>query len=37
VVWLAIEIVLGLVLFVFLVWWTLPRSKRGRQDEPPEE
>ena len=26
--WLAIEIALGLVLFVGIVWWTLPRRKR---------
>jgi len=35
VVWLALEIVLGLALFVFLIWWTLPRGKRGGRDEPP--
>jgi hypothetical protein len=29
--WLAIEIVLGLALFIGIVWWTLPRRKR---DEP---
>jgi hypothetical protein len=27
--WLILEGVLSLVLFVFIIWWTLPR-KRGR-------
>jgi hypothetical protein len=26
--WLALEIALGLALFVLLVWWTLPRKRR---------
>jgi hypothetical protein len=30
--WLALEIVLGLALFVGIVWWTLPRRKRGPDD-----
>jgi hypothetical protein len=26
--WLALEIALGLALFILLVWWTLPRRSR---------
>jgi hypothetical protein len=33
--WLAIEIVLGIVLFVFIVWWTLPRRRKQDSDDPP--
>jgi hypothetical protein len=29
--WLALEIVLGLAIFVWLIWWTLPR--RHGQDK----
>jgi hypothetical protein len=29
--WLALEIALGLVLFILLVWWTLPRRRRPVQ------
>ena len=32
--WIFLEIALGLALFVFLVWWTLP--KKNREDEGPE-
>ncbi len=32
--WLAIEIVLGLAAFIAIVWWTLPK-KRKDDDEPP--
>jgi hypothetical protein len=35
-VWLALEIALGLALFVFIVWWTLPRRKQERPEEPPD-
>jgi hypothetical protein len=28
-IWLALEAVLSLVLFVLIIWWTLPR-KRGK-------
>jgi hypothetical protein len=34
--WLALEIVLGLVLFVFIVWWTLPRRQTQDGDDPPK-
>ena len=34
--WLALEIVLGLVLFVFIVWWTLPRRRTQDGDDPPK-
>jgi hypothetical protein len=27
--WLALEIALGLALFILLVWWTLPRRRRS--------
>lgn len=33
-IWLVLEIALALALFVFLVWWTLPKKKRD--DEGPE-
>jgi hypothetical protein len=26
--WLALEIALGLALFILLVWWTMPRKRR---------
>jgi hypothetical protein len=28
--WMAIEIALGLALFIGIVWWTLPRRKRDQ-------
>jgi len=33
--WLALEIALGLALFILLVWWTLPR-RSPPPDKPPE-
>jgi hypothetical protein len=33
--WLALEIVLGLALFVWLIWWTIPR-KNPRETEDAE-
>ena len=27
-IWLAIEILAGLALFVFIVWWTLPKKDK---------
>jgi hypothetical protein len=35
--WLALEIVLGLALFIGIVWWTLPRAPRDRPKQPPGE
>jgi hypothetical protein len=32
--WIFLELALGLALFVFLVWWTLPR--KNRDDEGPQ-
>jgi hypothetical protein len=32
--WLALEIALGLALFILLVWWTLPRKRRSADDTP---
>jgi hypothetical protein len=33
--WVLLEIALGLGLFVFIVWWTLPRKEdRKSNDEP---
>lgn len=32
--WLAIEIVLGLAVFIAIIWWTLPK-KRDEGDDPP--
>ena len=34
--WLAFEIVLGVALFVFIVWWTLPRRRKQDGDDPPK-
>jgi len=34
--WLAFELVLGLALFIGIVWWTLPRRTRDRSKPPPE-
>jgi hypothetical protein len=32
--WIALELTLGLALFVFLVWWTLPKkNKDDRNDD----
>jgi hypothetical protein len=31
-VWLILEGVLALVLFVFIIWWTLPRKPGGNKD-----
>ena len=31
-VWLILEGVLALVLFVFIIWWTLPRKPGGSKD-----
>ena len=31
--WVFLELALGLALFVFLVWWTLPKKDKG---DPPE-
>lgn len=31
--WLFLEILLGLALFAGIVWWTLPREKRDRPDD----
>ena len=31
--WIFLELALGLALFVFLVWWTLPKKDKG---DPPE-
>ncbi len=27
-IWMAIEIALGLALFLFIVWWTLPKKDK---------
>lgn len=31
-VWLILEGVLALLLFVFIIWWTLPRKRDGDKD-----
>jgi hypothetical protein len=30
--WLMLEVALGLALFVFIIWWTLPRKKPERRE-----
>ncbi len=30
--WIFLEIALALALFVFLVWWTLPKKKRDDEE-----
>ena len=35
--WLAFELALGLVLFIGIVWWTLPRRDRDRAKPPPRD
>jgi hypothetical protein len=35
--WLALEIALGLVLFIGIIWWTLPRAPRDRAKQPPQD
>jgi hypothetical protein len=30
--WLALEIVLGLAIFVWLIWWTLPRKRSDAKE-----
>ena len=32
--WLALEIALGLALFLAIIWWTLPRKRRNDADAP---
>jgi hypothetical protein len=32
-VWLILECVLALLLFVFIVWWTLPRKRDGDKSD----
>jgi len=34
--WLALEIALGLALFIGIVWWTLPKKEKESNDRPPE-
>jgi hypothetical protein len=31
-IWLALEAVLSLVLFVLIIWWTLPRKRDQGRD-----
>lgn len=31
--WIFLELALGLALFVFLVWWTLPKKDKGDDGE----
>jgi len=35
--WLALELALGLALFIGIVWWTLPRRDRARCRPPPQD
>jgi hypothetical protein len=32
VIWLILEAVLSLVLFLLIIWWTLPRKRKRDQD-----
>ena len=32
-IWLVIEAVLSLVLFGFIIWWTMPRRRNQDHDE----
>jgi len=32
--WMALEIVLGLALFIGIVWWTLPKKEKRSNDPP---
>ncbi len=34
--WMALEIALGLALFIGIVWWTLPKKEKRSDDPPPE-
>lgn len=34
-IWLVLEGVLALSLFVFIIWWTLPRKPKGTNEETP--
>jgi hypothetical protein len=31
-IWLILEAVLALALFVFIIWWTVPRKPRGDKE-----
>jgi hypothetical protein len=35
--WLALEIGLGLALFIGIVWWTFPRAPRHPPKQPPQD
>jgi hypothetical protein len=32
--WMALEIMLGLALFIGIVWWTLPKKEKRSNDPP---
>jgi len=32
--WMALEIVLGLAMFIGIVWWTLPKKEKRSNDPP---
>jgi hypothetical protein len=34
-IWLALEAVLGLVLFLLIIWWTMPRKRDDNRDKKP--
>ena len=35
-IWFLIEAGVALLLLIFIVWWTLPRSKDGKDRDGPE-
>ena len=35
-IWLILEAVLSLVLFLLIIWWTLPRKDKRAQDGKPD-
>lgn len=36
-IWLILEAVLSLVLFVLIIWWTLPRKQKRAQESKPDQ
>jgi uncharacterized membrane protein YccC len=35
--WVFLEIALALAIAVAIVWWTLPKKRKPREDAPPDE
>jgi hypothetical protein len=36
-IWFVLESGVALALLVFIVWWTMPRGKKGKDPGPPQQ